>query len=106
MKIKKDDLKRALEIVKPGLANKEIIEQSGSFAFIEGRVVTYNDEISVSHPIKDLEITGTIRAEELYKFLGKIKEEEIDVNCTESEIVLKCGRATTGFAITNKFFYR
>ena len=102
MKIKKDDLKRALEIVKPGLANKEIIEQATSFAFIEGRVVTYNDEISVSHPIKDLEITGTIRAEELYKFLGKIKEEEIDVNYTESEIVLKCGRATTGFAITKE----
>lgn len=102
MKIKKEDLKRALEIVKPGLANKEIIEQSGSFAFIDGRVVTYNDEISVSHPIKDLTITGAIQAEELYKFLAKAKEEEIDIKITETEVIIKSGRATTGFSLNSK----
>ena len=69
MKLNKTDLQKALEIVKPGLANKEMIEHSTSFAFIGGRVVTYNDEISLSHPVEGLEIEGAIHAEELYKLL-------------------------------------
>jgi DNA polymerase III sliding clamp (beta) subunit (PCNA family) len=99
MKLNKEELKKALELVKPGLANKEVIEQSTAFAFINGRVVTYNDEISVSHPIAGLEITGAIRAEELYKFLAKVKTEEIDVTLNGEEIQLKAGRATSGFTL-------
>ena len=100
MKINKEELKHALEIVKPGLANKEIIEQSTSFAFVNGCVVTYNDEISISHPITDLDITGAIKAEELYKFLAKIKNEEIDITKNEKqEIVLKAGKAISGFTL-------
>lgn len=102
MKINKDKLKEALEIVKPGLANKEIIEQTTSFAFISGRVITYNDEISIAHPITDLDIEGAIQAEELYKFLGKVKTEEITVINKEGEIVLKSGRATTGFTLISE----
>ena len=56
MKTNKTKLQTALEIVKPGLANKEIIEQSTSFAFLKGKVVTYNDEVSISHPLKGIEL--------------------------------------------------
>ena len=35
-----------LESVQAGLSSKEMIEQSSCFAFIKGKVVTYNDEIS------------------------------------------------------------
>ena len=48
--MKKAELIKALEAVRPGLANKEMIEQSTSFAFMKDRVVTYNDEISISYP--------------------------------------------------------
>ena len=48
MKINKKELQEALERVKPGLASRELIEQSTSFAFMRDRVVTYNDEISIS----------------------------------------------------------
>jgi len=77
MNIQKEQLKKALETVKPGLAGKEIIEQSTSFAFMGDRVVTYNDEISISHPVEGLNLTGAIRAEELYQLLSKLKREEI-----------------------------
>jgi hypothetical protein len=73
--MKKTDLIKALEAVKPGLANKEMIEQSTSFAFMEDRVVTYNDEISISHPLKGIPIVGAIKADELYAFLSKVKIE-------------------------------
>jgi len=100
MKIKKDELQKALEIVRPGLANKEIIEQSTSFAFIDGKVVTYNDEISVSHPVSGLDITGAVSARELYLLLKKTREDVIDVSMTNSEIVINFGKEKAGFALT------
>ena len=99
MEIKKTDLKKALEIVKPGLASKAEIEQTTSVAFIEKRVITYNDEISISHPIPGLDITGAIQAPELYALLGKLKTEVIKIEVKESEIILKAGRAKAGLVL-------
>lgn len=102
MKIKKTDLQKALEIVKPGLAHKEIIEQSSSFAFLGDRVVTYNDEISVSHPIQGLDLTGAIRAEELYEFLKRSKAKEIALKITDNELLLKAGKAKAGLTLQSE----
>jgi len=99
MKISKEQLQKALEIVKPGLANKELIEQSTSFAFMDGKVVTYNDEISISHPVEGLEIQGAILADNLYKFLGKIKEDEIELTVEDNEVLLSTEKATAGFTL-------
>lgn len=99
MKINKSELQKALEIVKPGLANKELIEQSTSFAFMGNKVVTYNDDISISHPIPGLELTGAVKADKLYQLLGKLKEEEITVTVNESEITLRSGRAKAGLVL-------
>lgn len=99
MEISKSQLQTALEIVKPGLANKELIEQSTSFAFIGDRVVTYNDDISISHPIEGLELTGAVKAEKLYLLLGKLKEDKITIDIEGSEILLKSGRAKAGLTL-------
>ena len=63
MQINRQNLQKALEIVKPGLSNKEIIEQTTSFAFIDGKVVTYNDEISICHPVEGLTLEGAVKAD-------------------------------------------
>ena len=102
MKINKTELLKALEIVKPGLANQEMIEQSTSFAFLKDRVVTYNDEISISHPIKGLNITGAILAEELYQLLHKTKADEIEFELKENQIILKSGRAKAGLILQSE----
>jgi len=99
MKINKNDLQRALEKVKPGLANKEIIEQSTHFAFMGDRVVTYNDEISISCQVLNLDLTGAVSAQELYAFLNRIKVEEIEAEITENEIRLKTGKGTAGLVL-------
>jgi len=99
MKIVKKELQDALEKVKPGLANKELISQTTSFAFIKGTVVTYDDNISISHPVKDLNLSGAIQAEGLYKFLSKIKNEYIDIEVTGSEVSLTSGRFKSGFTL-------
>ena len=99
MQINKEELKKALEIVKPGLANKEIIEQSTSFAFMKDKVVTYNDEISISHPISGLDITGALKAEELYQLISKTKKDEIEVILEDNQIILQSGRAKAGLIL-------
>lgn len=96
MKVNKNTLKEALEIVRPGLASKEMLEQSTSFAFSNGRVVTYNDEISISHPVSAIDFEGAIRAEELYLFLGKVKEDEVEMQISENTLIVITGRAKAG----------
>lgn len=98
MKISVKEFKAALEVVKPGLASAEkVIEQVTSFAFTDKNVITYNDEICIQHPFKGLELVGAIKAEELYKFLTKIKSEELDVNVDEEKVTFKSGRAKVEF---------
>jgi DNA polymerase III sliding clamp (beta) subunit (PCNA family) len=96
MKINKSELQAALEKVKPGLASKEIIEQATSFAFMGDRVVTYNDEISISHPVKGLDVKGAVKAQYLYAFLNKVKKEEIDIEWEENQVKITAGRAKAG----------
>lgn len=96
MKINKAELQNALEKVKSGLANKEIIEQSTSFAFMQNKVVTYNDEISISHPVSDLDVTGAVKAQELYQFLSKINKDEIDIEWADNQVKITAGKSKAG----------
>jgi DNA polymerase III sliding clamp (beta) subunit (PCNA family) len=104
MEINKSELEKALERVKPGLANKEIVEQATSFAFIKDRVVTYNNEISISQKVTGLNITGAVLADNLYKLLGKIKipkddDGMIDISIKDNELILSKGKMKAGFAM-------
>lgn len=102
MKIEVSKFKEALNCVKPALASKEVIEQTASFAFVDGHVVTYNDEISIRCPIVDVGFSGVIKADELIKFISKAKEKELDIVVSENEINMKVGRAKTGFALNKE----
>lgn len=102
MKINKKTILKALEIVKPGLANKEMIEQTTSFCFIKGSVVTYNDEVSVSCPVKGIDLEGAVNAIELHSFISKVRTEEFDLEVKENEILLKAGRSKAGLTLQSE----
>jgi len=99
MKVNRIDLVKALEVVKPGLTNKDVIEQSKSFAFMQGRIVTYNDNISISHPVPGVDFTGAIKAEEFYKLLSKMKTEDIELEVSDSEILITAGKMKAGLIL-------
>lgn len=90
--INKAELQKVLTIVKPALANKEVIEQSTSFAFMNNKVITYNDEIAISHPLS-IDIEGVIQANELYSLLSKTKDEEIKLTIKNNEVFIKGKRS-------------
>jgi DNA polymerase III sliding clamp (beta) subunit (PCNA family) len=102
MKIKTQTLRTALELVKPGLANKEILEQSTKFAFKDGKLLTYNDETSVQYAIPEMDITAIVSADELYRFISKVTKDEIEITQTEDEVQLKAGRAKIGLAFDSE----
>jgi len=88
MEINREALLSALTAVQPGLASREIIEQTQSFIFKAGFVVTYNDEVSVRHPV-NLDLEGAVRAEELFKILKRLKATEtVDVSVEDSHLVV------------------
>lgn len=99
MKINREALIVALKAVMPGLAQKEVIEQSTSFVFTEdGQVVTYNDEIAVSHPIK-VNFTGAIPAKEFFGIINKVKADEIEITVTDGTLLVKGSRAKVGLRL-------
>ena len=102
MKVNKSQLLNALEKVKPGLSSKEIIEQTTNFAFMNGRVVTYNDEISISCKVDGIDFEGAVEAAPLYKFLNKIKHEDIELEIQETSLVVKGGNAEAGLAFKSE----
>lgn len=98
--MKTSELKKVLETIRPGLAAKEIVEQFTSFAFVDNRAVTYNDQISLSHPLPEgLDITGAVSAEEFYKLISKLKGEEVEITIGEAELLLKSGKTRAGLRL-------
>lgn len=97
MKINRNDLLDSLKKVQPGLAAKEIIEQSQCFVFSDGELITYNDEIMISCPCTVAEkITGAVRAEELFALLSKIKDETIEIVVKDDELQVISKRSKAG----------
>lgn len=102
MKINRETLRKALETVRPGLANKEgIVEQSTSFVFMRGKVVTFNDEISISYPVEGLDIEGALPADKLYPLLNKITKDDIEIiiDDTKKEIIITAGKMKAGIVL-------
>ena len=98
MKINKADLLKALEAVKPGLSNKDFIEQSTSFIFHNEYIVSYNDMISVRCPFLT-GIEGAVKANELYLLLSRCKKEEIDINYSDNELLIITGKMKAGITL-------
>lgn len=95
MKINRVELINILSAVKPGLATEERIEQSTSFVFQNGRVVTYNDEVAVSHPV-NMDIEGAISAKEFLALLSKLKDDSVELTVSGSELRVNGKKARAG----------
>lgn len=95
MRINRKSILTALAAVSPGLSQKEIIEQSASFVFRNGRVITFNDEVACSIEC-DIGVEGAVVAAPLMALLQKLEEEELDIEQAENELRVKTGRRKAG----------
>src|SRR6185436_10131775 len=93
--INREQLIQQLESVQPGLAEREVLEQSSCFVFERGRVITFNDEIACSNKC-DLGFTGAVRARPLISLLHKLTEETLDVSFEEGHFKIVGQRKEMG----------
>ena len=98
MRIKREDFLTQLESVRPGLSEKEMHQQDCCFIFKDGKLITFNDELSCSLPTK-FEIKGAVRAAPLVSVLDKMSEREIDVTQNGKELLLKGLNKKAGIAM-------
>lgn len=103
MKISREEILAQLESVQGGLAtgSSDIVEQSNCFVFQDKTVMTYNDEVACSCPTT-LPIEGAVESKELLEILRKVPDETIDIEATDSEIVLRGKRRKTGIRLESE----
>jgi hypothetical protein len=73
--------KKLLEIlkkIKPGVADKDIVESMTYFYFSGKEVVTYNDKISILHPL-ETDFNLFVKADDLYKIVSLSKAESFKI---------------------------
>lgn len=97
MKVKTEELKRIINLVKPGLAKKEYLEQSSHFVFTGVDVCTFNGTISVIHPF-ETESTFSVKADDFHKLLGGIADEEIDLTLVDGRVSIKSNSTRAGMS--------
>lgn len=101
MKISKQKFSDALNLLRPGLADKEIISQSASFVFHSGRIYTYNDMIAISVPFES-DLEGAVPGAALVQLLDKMKQETVDVAIVENQLIVKAGNIAAGLRIESE----
>jgi len=100
MIIERKTFKEILETVKYGLAGKEeSLIGSTSFYFTEGKVHTFNDSVSVSAPIPEIDFEGEVNATELLGFVSKTVGKEITVTVEGNTLTLLSGKAKAELAL-------
>lgn len=97
-KINRQELIDVLTRVKPGIAQKEIIEQSSHFIFEEDQVWTYNDQIAISQEFKS-GLGGAVKADEFYKLLNKLNDDELAITNEEGQFVIQGKTITANIKI-------
>lgn len=96
MKVSRDEFLKSLAAVAPGIGSREVVEQSTCYCFRDGKVITFNDEISCSadSPLPGIECA--VPAKSLMNLLMKLPDNDLDVSIDAGKFVVKGkGRRST-----------
>lgn len=97
MKVNREKLLHCLDSVRPGLSPREILEQSKSFVFQGGFVRTFNDETACKAPSPlGKKISGAVPADKLLEVLGRLPDDELDVEVKDGELIVAGKRRKAG----------
>jgi len=88
--INRNDLIEALLKVKPGIANKEFLEQSSHFILNEEEIISYNDEVSISCPFTT-KMKCTVDAGLFFKLIDKMEGDDLNLKLEDKKLKIECG---------------
>jgi hypothetical protein len=90
MQLNREQFLNTLQYCAPGLAKKEISEQSRCFVFLDGNIFTYDDECACRIPSPlGTSLESAVPNERLLVNLQKLPDETIDVTVKGGELVIK-----------------
>ena len=93
--VNREEFLRSLESVQPGLAARDTVEQSSSFVFHKGKILTYNTEVACRRPSPlGKEFKGAVQAKKLLELLSKMTEDEVVIEQGEGEFIVRGHRRT------------
>lgn len=91
MRVQRSTLIAQLETVRHGLSPKDIVDQASCFAFRDGKVFTFNDEVACWGPSAfNPEGKGiVVPSGPLLALLPKLPDDELDFSFTDEGLVIK-----------------
>lgn len=91
MRVSKDEFLQQLRAVESGLSKGEgLIEQSSCFAFLKGKVMTFNDEMACqTRSGLDKSFTGAVKAAPLLRLLDKVQDDFIELDTEEGFFLIR-----------------
>ena len=78
MELNKNDLLNALKSVKPGISDKEVLQQTNHYVFDEDCIRSYNDQIAIYKGFES-GLFGAVKASEFYQIIEKIPSDIIEI---------------------------
>lgn len=88
-RVARADFLRRLHSVRPGLAQRETVEQSKCVVFLDGVLATYNEEVACRAPSGlDPSLRGAVQAKKLIDLLDKLPDETVSVSFEADRLVI------------------
>jgi hypothetical protein len=89
-KMNRQVLLSKLELVQPGLARWEIVEQATSYIFKDGSVFTYNEEVACrADSGLAPEFTGAVQSTRLLAVLKRLEGKNLDIRNGDGRLILE-----------------
>jgi hypothetical protein len=85
MEVNREDLLDVLNLVRPGLSQKEVIEQSNHFIFNKDEILAYNDELLISYPF-DIELQCTVDASLFLKLISRMTSQIVAIELKKDRL--------------------
>jgi len=101
VQIKRQELVKVLELVRPAISKREIVEQSASVVFDGESALSYNDELAVRAPFKS-DFKAAVQAEPLLKLMQRLSAEDITLTIEEDTLRISTKRTSAGIKMDDE----
>jgi hypothetical protein len=89
LKVNREEFLRHLEVMQPGLTNKDKTQQSSCYVFRGGKVYTCNEETACRGPsMLSAEFTGAVSARPLSELLRRLEDAELTLEMRKDKLIL------------------
>jgi hypothetical protein len=100
MEVERGPLVEAVQRVMPAISRTPIFDQADKLLFWNSRLVSYNDEISISTSLSGLEsIEGAVDGRKLLEFLNRTTAAKIIIESESDQIKFRAGHARASFSL-------